>query len=143
MKTDTIDQTYYIKAPASTVFNAISEPKELAKWFLKSAELDARKGGKYRFTWMFNGYEQEGNVIDFKMDERLVLDWAAAKGSIVTFTVKKEGNGTLLTIVHSRFDHPATMMLSLSGWTYYLTNLKSVLENGKDLRHERDELFGR
>lgn len=29
-----------------------------------------------------------------------------------------------------------------AGWTYYLLNLKSVLENQKDLRHDKDEIFG-
>lgn len=141
---DSIKQTYGIEAPVSKVFSALSEPEELVSWFLKSAELEHKKGGKYRFAWLWNSFKQEGNVLDFKQNEKLALEWpSAGEGSVVTFTTKKDGTGTLLTMLQSGFRDNDRKLSSLAGWTYYLTNLKSVLENDKDLRHEVDDVFGR
>ena len=144
MTVDPIKQAYYIKAPISEVFDAISDSQTLARWFLKSAEIEHKKGGKYSFAWLGVDFKQDGNVLDFKEDKKLVIDWASAgEDSVVTFTTKKEGADTLLTLVHSGFRDNERRYMSLAGWTYYLMNLKSVLENGKDLRHKKDNIMGK
>jgi uncharacterized protein YndB with AHSA1/START domain len=50
-RTRTIRQRYLIGAPVDKVFNALSEPLLLKKWFLASAKLSPRKGTNYTFTW--------------------------------------------------------------------------------------------
>jgi uncharacterized protein YndB with AHSA1/START domain len=48
----TVLHQYYIKAPPAKVFKAISDNKELTRWFLAKARLDKEKGGAYKFTWL-------------------------------------------------------------------------------------------
>jgi uncharacterized protein YndB with AHSA1/START domain len=140
-----VKETFYIRASVPSVFAALSDSRELTKWLLKTAKLDPRKGGKYKFAWI-GGYEDEGRVLEFNKNKKLVLDWAGSGNrSKVTFTTKKAGNTTMLTLIQSGF--PSTTEGNLRskqtavGWTYYVMNLKSLLENKKDLRHKYDDLF--
>ena len=59
------------------------------------------------------------------------------------FTLKKKRSGTLLTVRHTGFEEGDDWVWLYgavqSGWAYFLTNLKSVLANGKDLRSEFDQ----
>jgi activator of Hsp90 ATPase-like protein len=55
-----------------------------------------------------------------------------------SFEVKKRGKGTLLELRHSGFKDPEHFADCSSRWAYYLTNMKSVLDNGKDLRSRYD-----
>ena len=137
-----VRQVYYIQAPVAKVFDAITNPKILSKWFLKSATLDQKKGGTYRFTALTHNDTQKGNVLEFKKNEKLTIDWTKwADGTKVTFTTKKAGKNTLLTVLHVGFKNEESRVGHAVGWTYYLMNLKSVLESGKDLRSVRDVLL--
>lgn len=147
MRTRTIRQQYFIRASPREVFNSIIDSKMLEGWFAQCASLCPRKGGTYAFRWS-GGCAQSGKVIGFDRGKSLTLAWprAAGKGQCVEtrlrLSVGPEGTGTLLKLRESGFpttggwvDHYAG---SHSGWTYYMMNLKSVLEYGHDLRSGRD-----
>lgn len=137
-----VRQVYYIQVPVAKVFDAITNPKMLSKWFLKSATLDREKGGKYSFTALTHNDTQKGTVLEFIKNKKLAIDWTKwAKGTQVTFTTKRSGSNTLLTVIHSGFRDEGSRVGHAVGWTYYLMNLKSVLESGKDLRSVRDVLL--
>lgn len=55
-----------------------------------------------------------------------------------SFRVTAKGRGTVLSLRHSGFTVPEHFAECASRWAYYLTNLKSVLEHGKDLRSKWD-----
>lgn len=141
-----IEQTLFVKAPVGEVFRGLSDPSELARWFLKSARLPPRTGEDYEFVWK-GGYRHEGLVLDFVRNRRLSLSWPnrlgkTTKWTKVTFTVSKEGRGTLLHLRHGGYPAVGRWIEvygdSCSGWSYFLMNLKSVLENGHDLRSPKD-----
>ena len=54
----------------------------------------------------------------------------------------KKGLGSILKLKHSGFGESRTWVELYgaieSGWAYYLTNLKSVLQSERDLRSEND-----
>lgn len=138
-----VKQAYYIKAPVGKVFDALINPKVLSKWFLKSAILEQKKGGRYIFNALMHNDTQKGNVLDFEINKKLTIDWPKwAKGTEVSFFTKKSGKNTLITVVHSGFKDHETFVGHAVGWAYYLMNLKSVLENNKDLRSKKDVLMG-
>jgi hypothetical protein len=60
------------------------------------------------------------------------------------FVLVKRGKGTQLTVTHRGFKAGKKWVALYgaieSGWAYYLTNLRSVLEHGIDLRSDRDQL---
>ncbi len=81
------------------------------------------------------GFE-EGDAISFSWHDKI------ASGKMVetlaSFEVKKKGKGTLLRLRHSGFHDPEHFAECSSRWAYYLTNLKSVIDHGVDLRSKYD-----
>jgi uncharacterized protein YndB with AHSA1/START domain len=145
-KSLTVTQSYFFSKPPRTVFRAISEPELLVRWFLAKADLPKERGGPYRFEWA-GGYSHEGKVLEFVRDRRMSLSWPNGARSErfltrVTFTLRRAGNGTFLTVRHTGFPRTPIGIEqyggTASGWAYYLMNLRSVLEHGVDLRSPRD-----
>ena len=139
----TVRQRLFIRAPPEKVFRALSEPDRLVKWFLKDAEISLRKQGKYAFTWE-DGYHHEGRVTEVIRGESISFSWEyegpdheVAKTK-VRFTVAPKNKGAIVSVVNSGFPKHEkwvdTLVGSASVWTFYLLNLKSVLETGHDLR---------
>jgi uncharacterized protein YndB with AHSA1/START domain len=137
-----IEQTYFVKASATKVFRALSDPKVLTTWFLAEARLEREKGGSYDFKWE-EGYHHSGKVLDLVLNKKLSLSWPNKAGgksvtTRVTFTLRRKGRGTLIRIRHEGYPRRDPWIEvyggTQSGWAYYFTNLKSVLEHGYDLR---------
>jgi uncharacterized protein YndB with AHSA1/START domain len=144
-----VEQTFYYAAAPSEVFAALSEPKGLVRWFLRDAKLQLRKGAPFRFTWR-GGYMMKGKVIASRPPKSLELAWndrlpgGKLFKTVARFALKKRGSGTLLQLTHRGF-RSGRKWLALygavqSGWAYYLTNLRSVLEHDIDLRSELDAI---
>ena len=138
------EQTYFFeRAQPENVFAALTEPKTLVKWFLSKAKLDPKKGGIYSFDWL-GGYHMTDKVKRFEKNKAVSFSWSdkLKNGEMVkttaSFEVAKEGKGTLLKLRHSGFKDPEHFADCSSRWAYYLTNMKSVLQQGADLRSKYD-----
>jgi len=141
-----IEQEYYYDAAPDAVFRALTVPKELVKWFLKDAKIKPKEGSSYTFIWE-GGFSHKGVVEKVEAGRRLVLSWPDTFDGKVyetkaSFTITKKGRGTLLKLKHTGFKDGDDWIWLFgaiqSGWAYYLTNLKSVLANGTDLRSKFD-----
>jgi uncharacterized protein YndB with AHSA1/START domain len=142
-----IEQSFYYDAPPATVFAALTEPVQLTKWFLSKARVDLKEGGKVEFTWE-GGHKMTGEVERLVPGRKVAYGWHDDLGkgkkakTLAVFDVSKKGGGSMLKLTHSGFgDTKAWIELYggiQSGWAYYLTNLKSVLHQGKDLRSKYD-----
>ena len=136
-------QSYYFEVPPEKVFQSLTDPKMLVKWFLSDAELEAKKGGSYAFDWI-GGYHMTGKVKRFEANKAVSFSWTdkLKSGEVArttaSFKVAKKENGTLLNLRHTGFKDPEHFAECSSRWAYYLTNLKSVLDRGEDLRSEYD-----
>jgi uncharacterized protein YndB with AHSA1/START domain len=99
-----------VAAPPSAVWDALTDPAELAAWFGADAEVDLRAGGAIRFRWA-DGSERRGLVIDVDPPRRLAFRWrglrvgavglAAAGATVVAFTLEAQGDGTRVTVTES------------------------------------------
>jgi uncharacterized protein YndB with AHSA1/START domain len=138
-----ITQTYLFRASPATVFRALTDPSELARWFLKTARLPPRAGAEYEFVWQ-GGYRHRAKVIAFVPHRKLALGWPARRLGMtrVTFTLSGEKGGARLTLRHTGFGATPAWIRNYGGtnegWAYFLMNLKSVLRNGTDLREVGD-----
>ncbi len=145
-----ITKVYYYAAPREKVFAALTDPKQLAKWFLAKAAVTPKKGGTFRFTWREGGYSMRGKVNEFDPPKRVHYEWndRFEGGKLfrteARFSLARKGRGTELRLHHRGFKSGKkwTWLYGAinSGWTYYLLNLKSVLEHGTDLRSKRDQV---
>ncbi len=142
-KSFVIEQSYYFKAPLDKVFKSLIDSKMLVKWFLSNAKVVPKKGGSYSFDWI-GGYHMTGEVKRFEPNRAVSFSWSdkLRNGELAkttaTFRVVKKGHGTLLNLRHTGFKDPEHFAECSSRWGYYLTNMKSVLDHGTDLRSKYD-----
>jgi uncharacterized protein YndB with AHSA1/START domain len=131
-----------IKATPAQVFSAWTDPQKIARWFgpagidndLLLAEMDVRPGGRYRlrFTGLDGEYHEVGGIYrEVVPDTRLVFSWAwhstPERQSLVTVTVAKDGDGTLLTLHHEQFFDEKARAGHEQGWTGTLEKLERYL----------------
>jgi uncharacterized protein YndB with AHSA1/START domain len=142
-----IAQTYFYESSPDVIFRALTEPKQLTKWFVSSAKIKPVEGSGYTLGW--KGFpSQKGVVKKVTPDRLLVMSWPnKIEGKMfmteARFTLRKKAGGTLLTVKHTGFEEGDDWVWLFgavqSGWAYFLTNLKSVLAQGTDLRSELDQ----
>ncbi len=142
-----IQQSYYFDAPPEKVFGALTEPDKLIGWFLVKAKVDLRRGGKIEFVWE-GGHKMASKVKRVVPNKEVSFVWLddLTKGkkakTLAEFKVVRKGKGSLLKLAHSGFGESKAWIelygAIQSGWAYYLMNLKSVLQNGVDLRSKHD-----
>jgi uncharacterized protein YndB with AHSA1/START domain len=131
-----------LKAPAEKVFTAWTDPEKIVRWFGPAetesgsvrADMDVRVGGRYRFNFKTvdgESHEVGGEYKEVVPNERLVFSWAwhstPERETLVTITLKADGDGTLLTLLHERlFDQKARDGHN-RGWTGTLEKLERYL----------------
>jgi uncharacterized protein YndB with AHSA1/START domain len=131
-----------IKASPEKVYAAWTDPQKLIQWFRTSqivpsslrAEMDLRVGGRYRFSFKHDDgeyFEVGGVYREVVPNARLVFTWAwhstPERESLVTISIKAEGDGTLLTLHHAQFADQAACDSHQKGWTGMLDNIENYL----------------
>jgi len=144
--TRTIRVQVFLRVSPKKAFKAISEPKRLERWLLDEATLSPRTGGRYSFRWK-GGPTHTGRVLEFVRGKHLTLtwQWPGAGDLLVTklkISATPKGRGTVVKFTHSGFPKQERWVDlyggAIQGWTYFLMNLKSVLEHDHDLRSPED-----
>ena len=149
----------YIKAKPEVVWDAITKPEWTEKYgYGGQADYDLRPGGHYRGISSEEmramgapDIAVDGEVIEVDPPHRLVQTWRmamdpemAAEGfTRVTYEIKEiEGGSTRLTVTHDLGGAPKLAALVAGeledtgaggGWSWVLSDLKSLLETGKGL----------
>jgi uncharacterized protein YndB with AHSA1/START domain len=131
-----------LNAPPEKVYTAWTDPEKIARWFgpasvkagTEQASIDARVGGRYRvsFTTQDGGYHEVGGVYrELVANQRLVFSWAwhstPERESLVTVTLKPDGEGTLLTLHHEAFYDQTACDGHQRGWSGALDKLAERL----------------
>lgn len=128
-------QRVAVAAPVEKVFNMWTDPQLMRSWFVTDARMELKKGGEYEWTW-YGGTKEKGKILDSQKPHRLTFTFAKSKCEVV---VKKDKRGSLVILkqydIPTGEDEKVNIHLNCScGWTFYLTNLKTFLEFGIDLR---------
>lgn len=128
-------QKVAVAAPVEKVFRMWTDPAQLKTWFPADAKINLKKGGEYEWK-LAAGVKEKGKVLSVRKPSKLSFTFA---GSVCDVTFKKDKRGSLVTL--HQHNIPETekgrydIFLNCScGWTFYLTNLKTFLEYGIDLR---------
>jgi uncharacterized protein YndB with AHSA1/START domain len=98
-----------------------------------SAEADARVGGRFRVLMRSPDGEEHvvgGVYREVVPPERLVFTWAwrstPERESLVTISLRPDGDGTLLTLTHERFFDEAARDCAGQGWSGTLDKLERL-----------------
>ena len=146
-----------VKASVQQVYKAWSTQAELEKWFLRKAwfimpdnkvrerNSSIQKGDRYE--WLWHGYPDD--VVEKKeileANEKNLIRFTFSGDCIVTVNIKEEDGETIIELTQEnipRDDNPSTNLYINcgEGWTFYLANLKSIIEGGIDLRNRNEKL---
>lgn len=127
-------------AAPEKVFAAWTDPEKVKRWMgpgevkVLSAESDARSGGRYR--WLMRAPDGENHDVsgvyrEVIPNEKLVFTWAwkstPERQSLVTLTFKRDGDGTLFTMVHEQFYDESARDRHQHGWSSAIEKLEKYL----------------
>ncbi|MCA9945742.1 MAG: SRPBCC domain-containing protein [Anaerolineales bacterium] len=153
------EKQVFIAAPSTEVFQAWAVPNELTRWFIaeanystngrvKSGSAQIESNDQYHWRW-HQDLEASGNVREVVAGKQIVFTFGKQSPEslvdvLVTVTVSDEGDGcTKLSLVQENMaDTPYGRHYHLScnlGWSFFMTNLKGLLEHGIDLRETHPE----
>jgi len=129
----------------------------LEKWFLKLAEFTTPNGEKRKrqeqikpgdaYRWQWFGWhetvEEHGKLLNPEQGEFLRFQFGKA-GKVGVSIVQEHGQ-TILRLIQENIPQDEESRMNFyvgckTGWTFYMLNLKSILQNGPDLRNKRSEL---
>ncbi len=127
---DEIVREVRIAARPEEVFPYFTDARRMVAWKAVHAELDARPGGVLRMDVTGRRDVAVGRYLEIDPPHRVVFTWAWEHGepaaepgsSVVEVTLKPDGDGTLLRLVH-RGVSSALRGRSAAGWRHYLSRL--------------------
>src|SRR5215468_5646948 len=130
-----------IDAPPERVYAAWTDPQKIVRLVAlpdalpetTTAEIDARVGGRFRFSFSTDReyYEVGGVYREVVPNRRLVFSWAwhstPERESQVTVALQADGEGTLLTLHHEQLFDEAARDGHARGWTVGLERMEKLL----------------
>jgi len=126
-----------INKPPTAVFRAWTDERIVSKWFTVKTAIEPRKNGRIYYEWL-EGDKMDAKVIAVVKNRSFTFPFGD-KGERVTVKFKKNGRGCICELhqYNMKTDDVSKSNMHLGcaqGWTFFLTNLKSYLEHGIDLR---------
>ncbi len=146
---DAVVAEIQIAAPPERVFHALTDERELIRWFNNAGcpdkfwKMDARLGGQYGYatqkgTVVVNGvseFECHGEILEFDPPRLLVYTWYGnwhenkSLRTVVRWELTPDGAGTRVKVTHSGLAQEAAARKDYSGgWLGVLENLKKFTE---------------
>jgi uncharacterized protein YndB with AHSA1/START domain len=141
-----------VKAALSDLFSAWTTQAGIEKWFLRSAIYKTQQGSLRgvnepvqkgdRYRWLWHGYPDEvvesNHVLESNGSTKFQFEFTGSCS--VTIRLEKIKDYTMVNLTQERIPddrNPATNLFvgCQLGWTFYLTNMKSIYEGGIDLRN--------
>ena len=138
-----VTTSIWIDAPVETVWNAVTSPALIKKWFF-GVDTDAewRVGGRlvHRGTYQGKPYVDSGEILELAPPRHLVhTHWSDVSGrpdlpenrEIVSWDLVDDDGGTSLTIGEQNLASADAASTSEEAWQAALQSLKSLLEGSE------------
>jgi uncharacterized protein YndB with AHSA1/START domain len=146
-----------VKASAEDIYHAWATQEGLENWFLRLAEFSTADGEQRephqyiqkndRYKWLWHGWPDETVEKDLILEAngRDLLRFGFAGTCTVTVQIKEELDETVIELTQENIPLDEASKVNyhvgcMEGWTFYLANLKSMLEGGLDLRNKNVKL---
>jgi uncharacterized protein YndB with AHSA1/START domain len=115
--------------PPEKVWQALTTPEIIAKWFQADADIDPRQGGKYHLEFQGRGHGMHGQITTWNPPHTLAYTWPepeAGGDSTVTWHLTPTETGTLLVLTH-HLRAGGNLADFASGWHWHLDALDHAL----------------
>jgi uncharacterized protein YndB with AHSA1/START domain len=139
---------------AHTIYKAWTTPAGLESWFLRKAnfytitgrlrESDESALKEDTYEWYWHGFDdktvEKGQVLEVNSID--FLKFTFSDDTIVSVNIRSANGLTILELTQENIKEDPDPSSNLfvqcqTGWTFYLANLKSIVEGGIDLRNKR------
>jgi uncharacterized protein YndB with AHSA1/START domain len=154
---DTFTVRVPVKASIEKLYWCWATRAGMEYWFLRLSEYK-KPGGELRgndesvqindsYKWLWHGWDddtvEQGNILDCNGKDFIKFSFGKAGNCAVT--IKQEEGETIVELVQDNIpsDEQGKQYWHVgckTGWTFYLANLKSLLEGGIDLRNRNSLL---
>jgi len=152
-----------IDAPIERVYQMWATRNGMEKWFLRQCAYHGLDGALLTgdalvsegdgFDWLWHGWPDneahKGKILSANGNDSLSFTFGhqAAPDMVCAVRIYTEQNTTICELVQNNIPvddkNKSAYHLGCSlGWAFYMTNLKSILEGGIDLRNKNVDLKG-
>ncbi|MBC8172856.1 MAG: SRPBCC domain-containing protein [Chitinophagales bacterium] len=148
-----------INAPLKTIYDAWTTQQGMESWFLRRSEFKKPDGSLRKedehieagdtYYWLWHGWpdstREQMDIVSANGNDKLQFHFAEL--CLVTVTLSEFKNCTIAELTQENIpndeEHIVKFHLGcMEGWTFYLANLKSIMEGGLDLRNKDVEIGG-
>ncbi|THU41974.1 SRPBCC domain-containing protein [Niastella caeni] len=146
-----------VSAPIETLYLAWATRAGMESWFVRLSEY-RNNDGKERaaeeqvivgdtYKWLWHGYSDEavehGQILD--LNNKDYFKFSFGKAGICSVNIRPEEGEHIVELIQEDIPIDEQGKLNFhvgckTGWTFYLANLKSIVEGGIDLRNKNVKL---
>jgi len=138
MNNPDIQKTISIKTSPYKVFKAITDEKELQKWWVDVPRLEQKVGGTLEFKFLKEKSERlqkdyvvKGKILEIIPNKKLSYTWNPVDepelaDSVVTWSLQEDSNQIKVTVIHSGLENCKSYDLLLEGWSYFISRLGNM-----------------
>jgi uncharacterized protein YndB with AHSA1/START domain len=136
----TAKQEIQVNAPVEKVWEALTDPAIIRKYFFgTNTHTDWKPGSPIIFEgeWQGKTYRDKGTIHEVEKNKTIRYDyWSSMSGIedkpenyvMVTYSLREEGNGTILKVTQENVHDEKTKTHSEQNWKMVLEGLKKVVE---------------
>ena len=137
-----LEQARAFDAPAERVFELLTDPTELARWWgpqgftTPEIQLDLRVGGRYRFTMQppdGEAFHLSGDYLEVHPPERLsyTFRWEEPdpddRETVVVLSLDPRGGSTSVSLTQAEFATEERLELHRNGWADSFDKLDALI----------------
>lgn len=141
-------KTYEINAPASRVWNALTDPRQIRRYFFNTeASDDFREGGIVTYKGIYEGkpYVDKGKIVEFIPERKMTIDhWSSRLGKpdapenyiAHSYCLTPSANKTKLVMAQE--DHYQSDEARAKAWVHWdvvIDGLRRIVEQAPVLAH--------
>ena len=135
-----------IEAPVEAVWKALTDARELERWFPLDARVEPGEGGAIWMSWR-NEYEGASTILKWDPPRHLTTTWEMHEGDqppqVTDFRLESKGGRTIVRVVTSGFPTDAAwddwVQGTVDGSAFALRSLKEYLERHRG--QDRDVVY--
>lgn len=125
-----------LRHPPEAVWEAITKPEELARWYMTRAKIDARPGGRIDFIAGISQFHVTGNILVWDPPRVFEHEWNVephkylpnGERAIIRWELVRDGNETVLKLIHRNLNRNTAIGFS-AGTHAFLDRLEAHLDN--------------
>lgn len=129
-----------LDAPITKVWQAVTDPAEVKKYFFGTDLVTAWKVGEpiyFRGEWEGNAYEDKGTVLQYQPEKMLQYDYFSSMSGkedlpenyqIITYELEARDHKTLLKITQDNVPSEESKEHSEQNWNMVLEELRKLVE---------------